>query len=462
MPDLFWKNDQEQTDKENRYEALGFLRNPFPMDPCVKPDSENDLENGKIYLESLRKTEEAQFEALLIKKNGQADAKKIALLMDYAAFRGRGIGKTAFLNHQLNRINSDFGYTISGGNESICAVYVKPGGDKNERKFWQISKLIFESIYDQKLLHVALSRIRAFTGIIGSESLKEVTKSNIYATILNSEWLKAHGVDELKLGQETKNALQRQGIDSDFITKIEYLAKGKNTFHDFFMVQKSDSYWRSNENKLLYSDLVKFFKVAGFSACVVLFDESEKIITVQNFQERRSFCDNLRGAYIDGAFENVKEHFFRLLLTVHPYSQELLNPHWSAAGLNRFVELGGDSSKHYTIFFQPLNKDSAIPLASLYLKASKIESPPSLEKTAVDTHPFEDEALQAILLKAEGIPGRYLQFLYLSIEQALEEGWTKIGVREIERVIKTDITAFQIGNDDDSENYQKTQTNLNA
>lgn len=458
MSNLFWKNKQEEKKQINRYESLGFERNPFPVDPCVKPGSEDDLENGKVYLNSLRTNEEKQFESLLVQKNGGQPAKKIALLMDYAAFRGRGIGKTAFLNHQLKRINDDYGYSISEGNETLFAVYVQPGGDKNERKFWQISKLIFQSIYEQDLLHVCLSRIRAFTGIISQDILNKITPENIKETILDNSWLEDKGVDTLDLLAKTKAELQRAGIDSEIVNCINYLAQGTDTFNRFFFATKSDSYWRNNENKLLYNDLVKLFRIAGFTAGIILFDESEKIVTVQNFQERRSFCDNLRYFYVDGASENAKSPFFRLLLTIHPYSQELLNPHWNAAGLNRFVELGGESAKHYTIFFNPLNSDSAGPLAALYINNSKRQKENDTGLDYTDIRPFQEEALQDILVKAEGIPGRYLQLLYLAIEMSIEEDWKSIGKKEIEQVIKTDIVK-NISNDDNKP-FSHTETNM--
>jgi hypothetical protein len=432
---LFWKKEENQGKKENRYQKLGFKRNPFPIDPCVKPNSHNELENGNLYLTSLRRSEEEQFKKLVIQQPGQSQAKKICLLMDYAAFRGRGIGKTAFLNHQLRKINSDLGFELTKGNETLFAVYVQPGGEKNERKFWQISRLIFESMFEQDILHIALSRIIAFSGLLKDAVLSQVEKETIKDTILSEEWLENQGVDLVKLNLHLKGLFDENGVDPELTQKILHIKRSNNYFRNHYFNEKTDSFWRSNENRILYNDLVKIFKLAGFTSGLIFLDEAEKIITAQNFQERRSFCDNLRYFFIDGPSENAKESFLRMLLTIHPYSQELLNPHWNAAGLNRFVELGGDSAKHYTIFFNPLNEESALPLAGLYLNASRI-NPTSLS----DTKPFIKGALQDILIKAEGIPGRYLQFLYLAIELAIRESWDVIGNKEIDLVIKSDIS----------------------
>ena len=41
----------------NKYEKYGFPQNPFPIDPAVKPYSEDRRENGSIFLEELRAEE---------------------------------------------------------------------------------------------------------------------------------------------------------------------------------------------------------------------------------------------------------------------------------------------------------------------------------------------------------------------------------------------------------------------
>lgn len=451
---LFWKNESKDSEEVNRYEKLGFKRNPFPFDPCVKPNSLNELENGQIYLSELRSSEEEQFSTLVVQKKGASQAKKISLLMDYAAFRGRGIGKTAFLNHQLKKINADLGYSLTNGNETLFAVYVQPGGEKNERKFWQITRLIFESIFEQDIIHIALSRIIAFSNLLKSETLAKVNRENIKDTILNDDWLEEEGVDVQELNLQIKKSLEENGVNTELVHHFISIKRSHRYFRQIYLTEKNDTFWRSNENRILYNDLVKFFRTAGFTSGLIFFDEAEKIITAQNFQERRLFCDNLRYFFIDGASENVKQPFFRILLTIHPYSQELLNPHWNAAGLNRFVELGGDSAKHYTIFFNPLNRESAIPLAGLYLNESRIT-----KTTLEDTSPFAKDALQEILVKAEGIPGRYLQFLHIAIELAIKGGWNIIGPKEIDLVIKSDISERPAQSNDNTP-FGQTETDL--
>ena len=91
-----------ETKREDKYSRYGFKQNPFPFDPTVKPTSTDYRENGSVFLEELRSDELDEFKSRIVNSNT-----KIGFLMDYAAYRGRGIGKTAFLNYVKNIINID-------------------------------------------------------------------------------------------------------------------------------------------------------------------------------------------------------------------------------------------------------------------------------------------------------------------------------------------------------------------
>lgn len=80
-------------EQENHYRRLGFIQNPFPANPSVVPYSDDPRVNGSIFLESIRKEEINAFHDHIVNSENQ-----IGLMMDYAAYKGRGIGKTAFLN----------------------------------------------------------------------------------------------------------------------------------------------------------------------------------------------------------------------------------------------------------------------------------------------------------------------------------------------------------------------------
>ncbi|MCP4353854.1 MAG: hypothetical protein GY795_51055 [Desulfobacterales bacterium] len=414
----------------NKYEKFNFTQNPFPAKPSVTIGSQDYRENGSIYLPELRKKGQLKFEQLLIPHPDRTQVRSISFLMDYATRRGRGIGKTSFLHHQRNRITEDFGNELSGGTEVMFAIYVSPLPDGKTRKFWQFYKLLTQELVRQDIISAAMWRLRAFSGVIPDAVLAEIG-SDPQNTIGNNDWLSKKKVNVTwNLNHTIQNQLQRLGIRHDLAENLTRFGHSANDFEQHFL-DLSDYTWKNDNDQLFFNDFVKVLTAAGFTKGLILVDEVEKIITPQNTQERRSFTDSLRYFFIDGQCENARFSFYRLLLTIHPYVQELLNPHWSSTGLDRFAALSGGLDSEYTIYFEPLNQESAIPLAMAYLNASRIS-----DDHKETFEPFNSEALAEALMLSGRVPGVFLTLLNNAIEKAIQSGWQQIGVDQIRSVAK--------------------------
>lgn len=161
-------------------------------------------------------------------------------------------------------------------------------------------------------------------------------------------------------------------------------------------------------------------------------DEMEKVVAEQNVQERRTFADLIRYYFIDGSCENTRHDFYSLFLTIHPYAQELLIPHWEAAGLGRFAALGRGFAQEYTVYFHPLNQESAEPLVKVYLDAVR----PDQDRWRGSLTPFDKQAVEEALVCSGGVPGKMLQLLYHVMERAIEEQWSSIGAEQIRHVFQ--------------------------
>lgn len=409
-----------ETKKEEKYSRYGFQQNPFPFDPTVKPTSSDYRENGSVFLEELRSDELDEFKSRIVNSNT-----KIGFLMDYAAYRGRGIGKTAFLNYVKNLINNDLGLKISEGQEVLYAIYVTPSPDKRERNMPLIARNIYNSMFSSDLFLIVFSRLRAFSGIIPDSVLDEVS-DNYRETIANDEWLKNKGIFVDKLNKAVENILSGIGIEVNFDYNTFMPKNSYEAFLESIKLDQSDYIWKNKGCDFLFTTLVRLLKEAFFTHCIILLDEVEKIVTYQNFAERHAFCDSLRNYFIDGVSLNAIEGFYKILLTIHPNSQELLMPHWSAAGLNRFSELGGTTANQTTIFFQPIKDtdDIAVKLAQTYIAWARHTDNNSIS-------PFTEQALSEAMLKAGNIPGAFLRYLYMAIEKGIELGWNTIDKKEI-------------------------------
>ena len=64
--------------QENPYNRLGFVQNPFPVNPSVVPYSDDIRVNGSIFLESIRQEEIKAFHEHIVNSPNQ-----IGLMMDY-------------------------------------------------------------------------------------------------------------------------------------------------------------------------------------------------------------------------------------------------------------------------------------------------------------------------------------------------------------------------------------------
>lgn len=406
---------------DNKYQFLGFTQNPFPIEPAVKPYSADPRVNGSIFLEKIREEEIQDFKDHIVNAPN-----KIGLLMDYAAYKGRGIGKTAFLNHMKNSINYDLGDNISNGDSVIYAVYVAPSADKRNRTLSDVAHSIFTSMHKEGLFLTVFCRLRALSGFLDDVIDESIDDSNYEDTIANDSWLKDHNVDVPGVNAFVVSELVKAGLTDD---PSNLFGGSYQSFMSLLNDNKNDFFWKKEGLVFLFDKIERLLKAAMFTNCIILLDEAEKMIQYQSSNERRALCDNLRFYFIDGSCSNAIDGFFKIVLTIHPNSQELLMPHWAAAGLDRFCSLGGDTSSENSIFFKPMSNDSMMisELAEIYLQNSRINT----NDTSIN--PFNQEAINYAMEKSDRIPGRFLKMLYLLIEKAVQNHWETIDKGKVDQ-----------------------------
>jgi hypothetical protein len=396
--------------KENLFERFGLSQNPFPNKPSIVVGSDT-----LPYLPDLRAQEEQQFEDLMIPRPECSTTRIIAFLMDYATRRGRGIGKTVFLNHQRERIMKDLGNSLTNGSHVLFAVYVLPLPGAT-RKFWQLARLIAEEMNEQGIVATALWRLRAFSGMIPDEILNQA-RDRPEETIGNDNWLRKQGVDvDFQLARFVRTELEHAGVRGEIAQALALFGHSPSLWRGSFLDHQTDYSWRREGARLVFDDLVRLFIQAGFSKGLLLIDEMERIIAEQNIRERRNFAELIRYHFIDGPCENTRRDFYSLFLTIHPYLQELLAPHWEAAGLDRFAAL---------------SQEFAEPLVKVDLDNSRLS-----DSQKGSLMPFDKTAVEEALVRSGGVPGRMLNLLYHVMERAAREGWPSISAEQIRQVIQ--------------------------
>jgi hypothetical protein len=409
---------------DNPYAHLGLLRNPFPEKPGVIPGGEDPRSNGSIYVESIRRQEQQRFEELLIPKANRQSL-PMAFLMDTGTRHGRGIGKTAFLNHQRLRVMRDLGGTVTDGAHVLFAAHVFTPSGGSCRKFWQFARLLIHTLNEQEVFAQLFWRLRAFSERIPEEILAEAT--DLRVTIGDDQWLVRKGVDvEGELTPTVETALTQAGVGHEFAHALAASGHSPERFRHDFLRHQSDYRWRQQAGPLLVEDLVSAFRVGGFTRGLFLVDDFEKAVLAQNSLERRTFVDDLRYSFLDGPTTAARTGFYSFLWVIYPLIQEVLINHWNAAGMERFCAIGGQRAAAYTIDFTPLTLEASELLVRAYLDAARIPG-----EGGDPLRPFDHEALEEAFRITKGLPGHLLAWLNQVVERATRDNWPTIDVARV-------------------------------
>jgi hypothetical protein len=397
------------------------------------PDNDDPRVNGSIYRADLRQVEQEKFERLLVPASEHPDAGRMAFLMDCATRFGRGVGKTAFLNHQRQRIMADLGNQMSQGRHVLFASYVLPPSDGRCRKFWQFCRLVLEHLTEQGILAQAVWRLRAFSGRVPEEVLGRIGDDP--QKIGDNAWLASQGVSiDFDLGPAVRRMLESVGVEGPLVEALATDGHSPEAFRRTFLRAQSEHAWRQQGGSWLFDQLVRVFRHADFTRGLLLVDDFERIIVHQSARERLSFVEGVRYYFIEGPFENTRSHFYSALWTIHPYVQELLVSSWQQVGLERFCALGGELAAEHTIDFRPLEAQAAVPLVLAYLDSSRLR-----EQERGQLRPFDQDAVVEALRLVKGLPGYLLALLCRVMEHAVRNEWSSVEGDHIRKVYKEEL-----------------------
>ncbi len=426
---LLRRGKEMPIDKSARYAKLGLTDNPFPAEPTVSPDHPDPRRNGSIYCETLHEDKMQSFESLLIARSEGPTVRPLVFLMDHTTARGRGIGKTAFLNRRQNEILRDFGSAASRGDEVVFAVHIIPPVNPECRKFWELTRLICDRLIDRNVILQAVCRLRATYPKMPETVFEEVGEIDEWPeTIGSDDWLRERRVDRHELNRHVRQQLYKAGVRDMVADKIAANGNNRAVLRSWLFSSMKITTWRKEGPQIVFDDFVKVFRAAGFTRGLLLIDEMEKIVRPQNSTERRNFVESLRYFLIDGDCEAARTGFYGTVLTIHPGIQELLLQHWQVTGLDRSAPLHEPDVKQNEISFGPLSREHADLLVQEYLGHY------GKDTASTGVSPFTKEAIDAALVKSRHVPGPMLNLLFNAIERAAERGVESIDGPFIEQL----------------------------
>ncbi|HQX50176.1 MAG TPA: hypothetical protein PLR25_09720 [Planctomycetaceae bacterium] len=357
--------------------------------------------------------------------------------MDHASARGRGIGKTAFLSRRQNDIAKDLGASASESQEVVFALHVVPPVTPPLRKFWELARHICDRMVEAKVFLQAMCRMRAQFPDLPEGVIDKAGEPEQWPDTIGSDaWLRDFGFDTPhELSSYLLRRLRGAGVREELASKLAHFGTSVEKLRKWMIEECSDNWWRVDGGKLLFDDVVKVLREAGFTRGLLLVDEVEKIILPQNSTERRNFVEALRYFLIDGTCESAKRSFYGVVLTIHPGIQSLLLQHWKTAGLDRSAPLHDPDVKQNEISFGPLKAEDANKLILEYLNYFR------LNDSKEELRPFTNAAIQAALVRSKHVPGPMLNLLHNVIEGAIEDNVTSIDeefVKQVYDEIKVD------------------------
>ena len=414
-----------------RYGCLGLLENPFPLNASLNPQSDDPRVNGEIYCDSLHQPKAETFRKLLIPTAENPKSKALVYLMDSASRKGRGIGKSAFLRRQNSSLMKDLGANASSGSDVIFSVVVTPSASESSsyKRFGEFCRLIIESMIDQGIITLAVARIRALSGLISDEKLSSISSNEeLQAKLLSDHWIDGRDDGEVpwdslsrKVQKHVVRVIEGIGLSSTFAHILAHSDLTVEWLRDHWFDKITTSEWRKSGPNILFDWLPRLFEKAEFTKGLILVDEVEKVVTPMNQPELRAFADCLRQVLFDGNVYNTRSGFYGMLLTIHPYIQELLSPHWEAAGLDRLAAIHEPAGQEYRIDFPQLDLQMARPLVQVYLERYR-----ALNSSSQGIEPFDDEAVTQALVESGRLPGLTLNLLHRVVEIASDRGINQI------------------------------------
>lgn len=336
---------RQRISPSNRYKSLGLRDRPFPTEPVLNPNSQDERVNGTIYATSPVIDTVERFERLLIQPDDFQNRVKLAFLWSKGDVQqGRGMGKTALLRYFQRRINKDWGGTEFNGRFSAAVVYVSFPQQVDRRYMEQLAWAALVDICRNKVLDVARAALRR-DALSDQQVEAVVTTDGDYANLLDDAVLEANQISPSSINETIEKQLIDEGVGR---APARALALG--TFEEFVRDLRRDKnlepYYIPRDTKgldysrsLFFNDIVNYLRVAGFAGGYLFIDDIENLVDQMTRRHRIAFAKEFGLCTVRPGFANTTHKFFSCVLTTHQSSSIPLAQAWSDAGLAAMARL---------------------------------------------------------------------------------------------------------------------------
>lgn len=422
---------------QSPYQRLyGLRENPFPSLALFAPTVDDPRRNGKIYDENFRRREEREFFQRFVQMpTGDRPFELGFIRLDIQA-GARGNGKSIFLHHLMERINSQEWEDWTAKSDSpdlfAVAVHVLPE-PRREKRFWQFARLIFETFFDEACLNdktlsqVVTAQFNAsiLLSLLPSDKVTELAtcppeeiSHRLETTEGLKELLQQYELTLAGFAEQAARQLRMTGpsLNEEFLKSFVASDAQLEQFWKNIRQSWTDYRWRGQGVDWLVNGLVPVLLLAGYRRLYVLLDEFEKIYIYQNIREREEFLDSLRQYFYERDSVAVRRRFITTILTVHPGIDRYMRDVWVRVGLDQLAPLDPQRIGNRAVILGPSNQTSLEGLLVTFLDAFR-----DGDQHKGTLYPFEAGALSPAMDAARYYPRGTLWYAYTILQKAAAE-----------------------------------------
>jgi hypothetical protein len=417
--------DSEVVIKEGKYEKYNLRENPFPSSPFVNPHSSDPRSNGDIYETSIRNQEYS-----LLSKNflevPQTDPNhlRFGYIID-TSYIGRGNGKSAFLINLQKKINADFAFSVSNGQNRCFAFTMVPEAGGKTKTVEKFVDLCAQGIFDSDIINDSLAtlRLEAILAVYSTFNIEEHFKNegDIREKLNSINWFSTNKIDAKRVNDHVISNKYLQNLPSDFPVYSKGLFTldlvNQDTFKEYYLNLKRGKF----RIEFVFSHLVSLFLAAGFTGAYVFVDDFERIPDFQSERQKRDFALELRTCMFDGLNTNAKIGFYELILVLHAGVPRLIQSAWDQSGLEQRAPIFFNGTPKHVIRFEKITLEDTYSLLLKYLHEYRIN-----QTSTDELSPFTKAAVMKMAELGEFNTSKILKLAYETLERAVDGNITTI------------------------------------
>ena len=426
------------------YEVLGLTDLPFSSNPVLNPYSNDARLNGTIYAENPAREAIDKFERLLIRPNDFSNRVKVASLWATGDVgSGRGMGKTALLRFFRQRINSDWGYTEFDGHFSAAVIYASFPSAVDRRWMEQLAWAALVDTCRNGVLDAARAALRR--DVLSDDEITAVVSTDEgddWSNLLNHEVLERNGIVSGDLDNEIEQVLHKEGVE---LAPARALARGgfEDYLRDMRRDHQLDPYYVPRDTKgldysrdLLFNDIVRFLRAAGFAGGYLFVDDIENLTDQMARRYRTEFAKEFGLCMMRPGYANTEYGFFSCVLTTHQQSALALATAWNEAGLSAMARL--DPGAPTSVELPEPNPDQAREIIVAHLDHFRANA-----AHQGSIHPFTEDGLEALVSRNRR-PRDLLSSAANVVRHAAERRATAIDSVAVEEALSGDAVAVSV------------------